>query len=113
MTLRIKQEQDQLVSSGHLRPKQCDHLVGSTKAKTRNFNLLPKIHKDSSTWLVPHEVNPGRPIVSDSETYSLSQSIDTYLRPLVTRHNSYKYMVDFLDKVAAGDILFTIAPKLR
>lgn len=44
------------------------HLVGSTPSKMRNFNLLPKIHKDPSTWLEPHEGNPGRPIISDSET---------------------------------------------
>uniref|UniRef100_A0A674B3Q3 Uncharacterized protein n=1 Tax=Salmo trutta TaxID=8032 RepID=A0A674B3Q3_SALTR len=57
--LLIRGVLDGLVTDGTLGPKQC-------------------------AYLVPHEVTPGRPIKSDcgSETYGVSEWIDTYLQQL-------------------------------
>jgi len=69
--------------------------------RPRIFYLLPKVHKQHSTW--PHPFMPaGRPIVSDcgSESYNICKYIDYYLRPLTTRHSSYiKDSYTFVNKI--------------
>lgn len=63
--------------------------------------MLPKIHKERTTWPFP-DVPPGRPIVSDcgSESYGVAELITSYLNPLSTRHTSYiRDTYQFLKKV--------------
>ena len=76
--------------------------------RTARFYILPKIHKEGA---------PGRPIVSScgSTTEKISQFIDYYLHPLVTRIPSYiKDTTDFLLKlksvgrVLPGSLLLTL-----
>ncbi|KAF3841474.1 hypothetical protein F7725_007336, partial [Dissostichus mawsoni] len=38
-----------------------NYLFGPDNARTRLFYLLPKIHKDPSTWTIPYEVPPVDP----------------------------------------------------
>ncbi|XP_045897466.1 uncharacterized protein LOC123964654 [Micropterus dolomieu] len=64
--------------------------------------MLPKIHKDPAGWSKPHEIPPGRPIVSDcsSETYYTAEFIDHFLNPLSIRHASYiKDTYDFVERI--------------
>ena len=82
--------------------KEYNHLRASTSSRERIFYLLPKIHKESEKWTVPHQIPPGRPIVSDinSESYAISRFIDYHLAPFSTKHDSYiKNTYDFLDKI--------------
>ena len=96
--------------------KQLCYLMGDADPRPRIFYMLPKIHKDPSSWSKPHEIPPGRPIVSDcsSETYHTAEFIDFFLNPLSTRHDSYiKDTYDFVNKVRrlhvpVDSILFTI-----
>ncbi|KAF3857506.1 hypothetical protein F7725_009365 [Dissostichus mawsoni] len=69
--------------------KQKDFLFGPNDP--RHLYLLPKIHKDPSTWTIPYEVPPGRPIVSDcnSTSNNISQYIEHHLGPLSNKHPSY------------------------
>lgn len=71
--------------------KQLQYLQGDLHPRERRFYVLPKIHKDPTTWTVPFEVPKGRPIVSDcsSETYRTTEFLDFFLNPLSTRHPSY------------------------
>ena len=64
--------------------------------------MLPKIHKDPTKWSKPHEILPGRPIVSDcsSKTYYTAKYLNYYLNPLSIRHPSYiKDTYDFIAKI--------------
>ena len=96
--------------------KQKHYLIGDTEPRPRRFYLLPKIHKDPSKWSKPHEIPPGRPIVSDcsSETYRSAEFIDYFLNPLAKTHKSYiKDTYDFVQKIRnltipPDSILFTI-----
>ena len=96
--------------------KQRNYLVGGTEPRPRLFYMLPKIHKDPALWSRPHEVPPGRPIVSDcsSETCYTAEFIDFYLNPLSIRHASYvKDTYDFVNKInnmhiPANSLLFTM-----
>jgi len=96
--------------------KQKWFLAGEDKPRARLFYMLPKIHKDPDKWSLPHEIPPGRPIVSDcnSETYQTAAYIDSFLNPLSTTHPSYiKDTYHFIDIVKRLDIpqdaiLFTI-----
>ena len=96
--------------------KQERYLRGENAPRARIFYLLPKIHKDPSTWTIPYEIPPGRPIVSDcnSETYATAEFIEFYLNPLSVKHPSYiKDTYDFIDKVKnitapQGALLFSI-----
>lgn len=71
--------------------KQLQYLQGDLQPRERRFYILPKIHKNPSTWTVPYEIPKGRPIVSDcgSETYQTAEFLDFFLNPLSTRHPSY------------------------
>lgn len=82
--------------------KQKQYLLGPSEPRPRRFYLLPKIHKDKSTWPKPSEIPAGRPIVSDcnSETYCTAEYIDYFLNPLSIRHPSYvKDTYDFCEKI--------------
>ncbi|GAA6073383.1 uncharacterized protein LOC105358296 isoform X1 [Tachysurus ichikawai] len=87
--------------------KQKAYLLGNGEPRSRRFYMLPKIHKDQSTWSKPFEIPPGRPIVSDcgSETYYTAEFLDFYLNPLSIRHPSYiKDTYDFVQKVKGLEI---------
>lgn len=82
--------------------KQKNFLLGPPTPRPRLFYMLPKIHKDPSTWTVPHEIPMGRPIVSDceSETYNIATYIDHYLNPISHTHPSYiQDTYDFITKL--------------
>lgn len=66
--------------------KQMQYLIGPNPPRARQFHLLPKIHKDPQTWILP-----GHPIVSDcgSESYNSAEFIDYFLNPLYQLHDSY------------------------
>ncbi|PWA28401.1 hypothetical protein CCH79_00015972, partial [Gambusia affinis] len=67
--------------------------------------FAPKIHKEPEKWSKPHEIHPGRPIVSNcgSETYYTAEFIDHHLHPLSIRHQSYiKDTYDFIKGTAMG-----------
>ena len=68
-----------------------EYLKPPSKPRERRFYLLPKIHKSVDKWTVPNKVPPGRPIVSDceSESYRVSEYIDSFLVKLATKHKSY------------------------
>lgn len=82
--------------------KQKSYLIGQAEPRPRRFYMLPKIHKEPEKWSKPHEIPPGRPIVSDcsSETYYTAEYLDFYLNPLSIRHPSYiKDTYDFISKI--------------
>jgi len=64
-------------------------LLSNTINKTRNFYMLPKIHKN--TWSIPNIQPKGRPIVNckHTETYQIAIFIDYFLQPLVSKSKSY------------------------
>jgi hypothetical protein len=104
--MRNKTNIEQILScmknDGFLNKKELQYLSGPNLVKPRNFYLLPKIHKPKDKWPQPDKMPEGRPIVSDvnSETYRISQFLETYLQPLSNKHPSYiKNTYDFLDKI--------------
>jgi len=88
-----------------LSPKDCN---------SRNFYMLPKIHKN--TWSVPNIQPKGRPIVNckDTETYKIAIFIDFFLQPIVVKNKSYiKDSFNFIAllnniNIQENDILVTI-----
>jgi hypothetical protein len=92
---------------GLISKKEFNYLSGPEKFKERTFYLLPKIHKNPTTWTIPHKMPPGRPIVSDvnSESYRISQYIDHFLNPLASKHPSYiKNTYEFINKIGNKNI---------
>ncbi|MGL5567368.1 MAG: hypothetical protein ACRDC4_16715, partial [Plesiomonas sp.] len=88
-----------LLRQGHLQEKQAEYL--NTNPRVRRFYLLPKIHKPQKAWPSPF-MPPGRPIVSDSdsESYRIAEYIDSFLKPLATRHESFvRDSYDFIEKI--------------
>ena len=71
--------------------QQYDYLKPSPNLRERRLYFLPKIHKHLDKWPVPNKMPPGRPIVSDceSESYRVSEYIDSFLSTLATNHPSY------------------------
>ena len=73
------------------------------KTRPRIFYLLPKIHKKAENWPQPGRMPEGRPyIVSDcsSESYNISEFIDSFISPLACKHPAYiKDTYDFVNKV--------------
>lgn len=61
-------------------------LIGQQMPRPRFFYILPKIHKEPKTWPKPHQIPPGRPIVSD---YFTAEYLDYFLNPLSVKHHSY------------------------
>ena len=93
---------DQLLEMELLDQKQIDYLCVKENPRNRLFYLLPKIHKDRMSWKNDNKIPPGRPIVSDcgSDTYRISEYIDSFLQPLATIHSSYiKDTYHFLSKL--------------
>jgi len=64
-------------------------LLTDNDCNTRNFYMLPKIHK--SRWSVPNIQPKGRPIVNCkfTETYKIAIFIDYFLQPIVQKSKSY------------------------
>lgn len=96
----------QLINSlhqlGYINTKQKAFLYGPNPPRSRQFYLLPKIHKPSHTWTIPSVLPQGRPIVSDcnSISHNVSIFIDHFLNPLSTKHPSYiKDTYHFLEKI--------------
>lgn len=75
----------------YIDPKQKTYLLETIGERPRVFYLLPKIHKESENWSVPHKIPPGRPIVSDcsSDTYRIAEFIEYHLNPISNKHPSY------------------------
>lgn len=99
---KIKKILTQLKKDNFINQKQLEFLSGPPVPRHRKFYLLPKIHKDKNKWTIPDRMPEGRPIVSDveSESYRVSQYIDSFVSPLSTRHNTYlKNTYDFIDKI--------------
>lgn len=93
----------QLKTRKFINAKQLQFLKGDQEPRERRFYILPKIHKSPEKWTVPHEIPPGRPIVSDcgSETYHTAKYIDHYLTPLSTKHPAYvKDTYHFIDIIS-------------
>lgn len=98
----VTQILDTLRKKKYINAKQRKYLLGDFEPRERRFYILPKIHKDPEKWTVPHEIPPGRPIVSDcgSETYFTAEYLDYYLNPLSTKHPAYvKDTYHFIDIV--------------
>jgi len=81
--------------------KQFEFLQAKNSDRARTFYLLPKIHKPREKW--PQlDMPEGRPIVSDcgSESYRISQFINSYIRPISIKHSAYlKDTRDFVNKI--------------
>lgn len=96
--------------------KQKEYLLGPGIPRPRRFYLLPKIHKKTDSWTVPHKIPPGRPIVSDcdSETYHTAEFVEYHLNAISQKHQSYlKDTYDFISKtknlvIPSNAFLFTI-----
>lgn len=91
----------ELYSLGYISEKQLKFLKANESDRHRAFYLLPKIHKPVEKWPNP-KMPEGRPIVSDcgSESYRVCQYIDSFIRPLSTKHAAYvKDTYDFVEKV--------------
>ena len=87
--------------SKYLSQKQLEYLRPSAEPRPRVMYMLPKIHKPFEKWPFP-AMPPGRPIVSDcsSESYAISEYIDSFLQPISVKHDSYvKDTPDFLSKL--------------
>lgn len=87
---------------GFISEKQLQYLSGPADPRPRRFYILPKIHKNPNTWTMPNKMPQGRPIVSDinSESYRISEYVESFLQPLACRHASYiKNSQDFIEKI--------------
>ena len=93
---------EEMASLQVISEKQLMFLRAKESDRQRIFYLLPKIHKPRDKWPQANRMPEGRPIVSDcgSESYRVSQYIDSFIRPISTRHPSYiKDTYDFVSKV--------------
>lgn len=99
---------DTLQVGGYITNKQLLYLIADMdNCKARTFYLLPKIHKKPENWTIPGRMPEGRPIVSDcmSESYRVSEYIDSFIAPLAKQHPSYlKDTYDFVDKIRGQSI---------
>lgn len=98
----IKNILDSLKKQGFLTAKQVSYLIGQQPPRPRYFYLLPKIHKPQNKWTIPHQIPPGRPIVSDcsSESYGIAEYIESFLTPISNKHPSYiKDTQDFIKNI--------------
>lgn len=87
----VKQIADRLHRTKFINAKHRTYIIGQSEPRRRRFYILPKIHKDPGTWMVPWEIPTGRPIVSDCgrEMYATAEYIDHYLYPLFIKHPGY------------------------
>ena len=96
--------------------RQLDFLTIKDNPRIRRFYTLPKIHKEPHKWTVPHQVPPGRPIVSDcsSDTCATAELITHYLHPLSTKHPAYlkdtNHFINIIKNliIPPNSLLFTI-----
>jgi len=88
---RINSILDEMIADNVISKGQHLHLRAKTTDRQRVFYLLPKIHKPRSKWPQPDRMPEGRPIVSDSdsESYRISQFVESFIRPLSMRHPSF------------------------
>ena len=79
--IKVNRTINELKSSHLLNEKIANDLL-SSEAKTPQFKMLPKVHKEG---------NPGRPVVSsiDCHTTKISKYIDNQLQPRVKELKSY------------------------
>lgn len=99
---KINEILEDMTSQHFISSKQLAYLRARTTDRPRTFYLLPKIHKPRHKWPQPNVMPEGRPIVSDcgSESYRISEYIDSFIRPISTRHMSYiKDTYDFVNKI--------------
>ncbi|KAL2076550.1 hypothetical protein ACEWY4_027853 [Coilia grayii] len=99
--LKVRNILEKMRQEGYINRDQQLYLLEDSP-RERRFYLLPKIHKNKTTWSKPGEIPPGRPIVSDcdSETYRIAEYIESYLNPISCLHPSYiKDTYDFLEKI--------------
>jgi hypothetical protein len=99
---RINDILEEMESMKIISRKQLLFLRAQSTDRARIFYLLPKIHKPREKWPQPDRMPEGRPIVSDcsSESYRISQYIDSFIRPISIRHRSYiKDTYDFVSKI--------------
>jgi hypothetical protein len=112
--IKINDILNRMLSEKFISYKQFEFLQARDSDRKRVFYLLPKIHKPRERWPQP-DMPEGRPIVSDcgSESYRISQFIDSFLKPISIKHPSYlKDTYDFINKiknrkVPKGSILVT------
>lgn len=108
-TPMVKNIVQSLYNKKFINAKQKTYLIGDTEPRARKFYMLPKIHKKPEAWSKPHEIPPGRPIVSDcgSETYHTAEYLDHFLNPLSIVHPSYiKDTYDFIQKIKSIRVPF-------
>jgi len=98
---KIRTVLGEILAAKRITKNQYRFLSGPATYNARTFYLLPKIHKPREKWPSP-DMPEGRPIVSDvgSETYRVSEYIDSFINPLACKHQSYvKNSYDFVEKV--------------
>ncbi|NJL55909.1 hypothetical protein HC928_12490 [bacterium] len=98
---KINEILNQMLADEFITDKQHSFLCASSTDRRRIIYVLPKIHKPRSKWPQP-TMPEGRPIVSDcgSESYRVSQFIDSFIRPISILHPSYlKDTYDFVSKI--------------
>ena len=80
-----------LLKDKRITQSEYEYLKPPLMPRERRLYLLPKIHKSTDKWTVPEKIPPGRPIISDceSESYRVSEFIDSFLAPLATKHPAY------------------------
>ena len=86
--------------------KQLKYLSPPEIIRPRHFYMLPKIHKPLDKWPTS-TTPPGRPIISNcsSETDTVSEYIDSFLRPLACTHPAYvRDSTDFLNKIKPSKV---------
>ena len=98
---KINEILNRMLSEKFISYKQFEFLQAKDSDRHRVFYLLPKIHKPREKW--PRADMPeGRPIVSDcgSESYRVSQFIDSFLKPISIKHPAYlRDTYDFVSKI--------------
>ena len=99
---RINGILERMNAEGSVSDDQLRYLRANETDRERRFYMLPKIHKPRSKWPQPDRMPEGRPIVSDSgsESCRVAEFIDSFLRPITTRHPAYlKDTYDFVGKI--------------
>lgn len=103
---KINQVLDCIEAEGYISKDQNSYLRAKPSDRQRIFYLLPKIHKPISKWTL-FNMPEGRPIVSDcgSESYHVSEYIDSFIRPISMKHATYiKDTYDFVEKIRGQKI---------
>ena len=99
---RINGILERMNAEGSITDAQLNYLRARESDRERRFYMLPKIHKPRHKWPQPDRMPDGRPVVSNSgsESIRVAQYIDSFLRPITTRHPSYlKDTYDFVGKI--------------